>query len=100
MFLARVAATSILLFFSSWVSWAQGASLPYDISLHSPPLDFIPVNDSDSNSQLLRRDISDEERQRLDILQEVWRGIHWEIAYPGATSQEDDGGCTVCMDSC
>ena len=52
-----------------------------------------PSNDSDTGEQLVRRDITPPEREYLDELSSSYRGIYWEVAYPGASNE--NGGCTV-----
>lgn len=61
------------------------------------PEEPAPFNASSQHGPIAKRDLTDEEKLRLERLKNDYKGIWWEVAYPGAGdgSEDDNGGCTV-----
>ena len=57
------------------------------------PQDRFPLNSTDTSAQLMKRDITDDEKEHLNQLSNSFNGIFWQTAYPGAGTE--NGGCTV-----
>jgi hypothetical protein len=90
MFLPNCATAYALLLALSQLCLIRCAHIPTGFLV---PQDHFPLNSSDTSEQLMRRDITDAEKERLNQLSNSYKGIYWQTAYPGAGTE--NGGCTV-----
>jgi hypothetical protein len=89
MFSIKVSAVTAVLLILLQASLIRCAHIP--VGFLSPWR--APSHVSDTNEQFVKREITPEERQYLDGLANSYKGIFWDVAYPGAGNE--GGGCTV-----
>ncbi len=89
----RSAMVTFLLFLLLQLQLIQYAHLPSD---------YLSSRQTKSSShpgggeELRSRDITAPEWQYIEDLKKAYKGIFWDVAYPGAMTGDDEGGCTLC----